>query len=184
MPVLRRPLALAPVPASMRRSRSTPLVDLPADATCCKGIVTASAEELPHRQQLFPGTTAWRISYNRRQVVEGVNGMLKGGFVDIQHKFFRVFGLTKTKLLLAFTVVGYNLEAIRSFLAKKAVKVVTAAKNQGKRKKRRKGTWTRFRIDLIGRRPMRRDRAARLLRPDPHLPLHSFLIKDVTDMAR
>jgi hypothetical protein len=34
---------------------------------------------------------------NRRQVIEGVNGMLKGGFVNIQHKFFRVFGLTKTE---------------------------------------------------------------------------------------
>ena len=70
--------------------------------------------------------------------------MLKGGFVNIQHKFFRVFGLTKLKLLLAFTVVGYNLEAIRSFLAKKAAKAVTAAKNPGKRKKRREGTWTQI----------------------------------------
>jgi len=57
------------IPASMRRSRSTPLVDPPAGAACCNGIVTASAEELPHHQQLFPRTTAWRISYNRRQVV-------------------------------------------------------------------------------------------------------------------
>jgi hypothetical protein len=72
------------------------------------GAVTASAAELRHCQRFLPGTTAWRISHNRRQVVEGVNGMLKGGFVNIQHKFFRVFGLTKTKLLLAFTVVGYK----------------------------------------------------------------------------
>jgi hypothetical protein len=70
--------------------------------------------------------------------------MLKGGFVDIQHKFFRVFGLTKTRLLLAFTVVGYNLEAIRSFLAKKSAKAVTVAKSQLKRKKRREGTWTQI----------------------------------------
>ena len=132
------------IPASMRRSRNTPLVDLPPGATCCNGIVTASAEELPHRQNFFPGTTAWRHSYNRRQVVEGVNGMLKGGFVNIQHKFFRVFGLTKLKLLLAFTVVGYNLEAIRSFLAKKSAKAVTVAKSQVRRKKRRKGTWTQI----------------------------------------
>jgi hypothetical protein len=52
-------------------------------------------------------------------VVEGVNAMLKGTFVNIQHKFFRrVFGLAKITLLLAFTVADYNLEAIRSFLAK------------------------------------------------------------------
>jgi len=36
----------------------------------------------------FPGTTAWRISFNRRQAIEGVNGMLKGTFVDLSHKFF------------------------------------------------------------------------------------------------
>jgi hypothetical protein len=151
----------------MRRSRTTPLVDLPPGATCCNGIVTASAEELPHRQSFFPGTTAWRISYNRRQVVEGVNAMLKGGFVDIQHKFFRVFGLTKTKLLLAFTLVGCNLEAIRSFLAKKAAKAVAAAKDSGKRKKRRKGTWTQILGSPDPSSDIRRDLAARLLRPDP-----------------
>ena len=147
-PIIDRTYPLAEVPDAMRHLEAgharekIALVELPPGATCCNGIVTASAQELPHRQDLFPGTTGWRISYNRRQVVEGVNGMLKGGFVNIQHKFFRVFGLTKTKLLLAFTVVGYNLEAIRSFLAKKSAKAVAAAKNPGRRKKRRKGTWT------------------------------------------
>ena len=29
--------------------------------------------------------------------------MLKGGFVNIQHKFFRVLGLAKMTLLMAFT---------------------------------------------------------------------------------
>ncbi len=53
--------------------------------------------------------------------LRGVNAMLKGGFVNIQHKFFHVFGLAKMTLLLAFTLVGYNLEAIRSFTAKKEV---------------------------------------------------------------
>ena len=85
-----------------------------------------------------------RRAYNRRQVLEGVNGMLKGGFVDIQHKFLRVFGLPRMKLLLAFTVVGYNLEAIRSFLVKKSAKAVTAAKDKGNRKKPRKGTWSQI----------------------------------------
>jgi hypothetical protein len=66
------------------------LVALRDGAACCNGAVTASAAELPHWQRFLPGTTAWRISYGRRQVVEGVNAMLKGGFVNIQHKFFRV----------------------------------------------------------------------------------------------
>ena len=74
-----------------------------------------------------------------------MNAMLKGGFVNIQHKFFRVFGLTRMTLLLAFTVAGYNLEAIRSFLAKKeAERTATPVKRT--RKKRRTGTWA----DMIG----------------------------------
>jgi hypothetical protein len=71
--------------------------------------------------------------------------MLKGGFVNIQHKFFHVFGLAKMTLLLAFTLVGYNLETIRSFTAKNEVER-TASPLKRTRKKRRTGTWT----DVIG----------------------------------
>lgn len=78
-------------------------------------------------------------------MVEGVNALLKGGFVNIQHKFFRVFGLAKMTLLLAFTLAGYNLEAIRSFTAKKEAERVTAPPKRT-RKRRRKGTWA----DVIG----------------------------------
>src|SRR5205823_2359654 len=109
------------VPETMRRSRDAPLVDLPGGSRCCDGTVSVQAAEMPHWQKFLPGTTAWRISYGRRQVVEGTNGMLKGGFVNIAHKFFRVFGLTKMRILLAATVVGYNLWRIGSFLAKRAV---------------------------------------------------------------
>jgi hypothetical protein len=136
------------LPATMRGSRNVPLVPLHPGAMCCNGTVTASAAELPYRQKFFPGTTAWRTSYGRRQVVEGVNAMLKGGFVNIQHKFFRVFGLTKMTLMLAFTVVGYNLEAIRSFRAKKVAKRA-AIPVKKTRKKRRKGTWR----DVVAIRP-------------------------------
>ncbi len=48
-------------------------------------------------------------------------------------------------LLSAFTLAGYNLEAIRSFLAKKEAER-TAAPPKRTRKKRRTGTWT----DVIG----------------------------------
>jgi hypothetical protein len=129
----------------MRGPRNRPLVALPDGATCCNGTVTASAAELPHWQRFLPGTTAWRISYGRRQVVEGVNAMLKGSFVNIQHKFLRVFGLAKMTLLLAFTLTGYNLEAIRSSRAKKEA-VRTTAPPRRTRRKRRTGTWA----DLIG----------------------------------
>jgi hypothetical protein len=86
------------VPKSMRGSRR-PLVDLPEGVSCCGGIVSVQAGELPYSQRFFPGTTAWRISYRRRDAVEGVNGALKGTFVNIGQKFFKVFGLVKIKVL-------------------------------------------------------------------------------------
>ena len=43
-------------------------------------------------------------------------------------------------LMLAFTVVGYNLDSIRSFLAKKAAEKEAAAAPKT-RSKRRTGTW-------------------------------------------
>lgn len=130
------------LPKTMRRSRRAPLVDLPEGTTCCGGTVTAQAARLPHHQRFFPGTTAWRISYGRRQVAEGANSMLKGGFVNIGHKFFRVFGLTKMTLLLGFTVVGYNLDRIRSFRAKRAAEKAQTEKQPKRRAKRKTGTWT------------------------------------------
>jgi hypothetical protein len=130
------------LPWTMRRSRNAPLVDLPEGAKCCDGTVSVSAADLPFRQKLTPGTTAWRKSYRRRNAVEGVNAMLKGGFVDIQQKFFRVFRLTKLTFLLAFTIAGYNVECIRSFNARKAVEAERAAVQKKTRKKRREGTWS------------------------------------------
>jgi hypothetical protein len=70
------------------------------------------------------------------------------GFVDIGQKFFRVFGLTKIRLLLAFTIVGYNLERIRSFLARQAGRKAEAEKPR-RRAKRKVGTWA----DVAGLRP-------------------------------
>lgn len=73
----------------------------------------------------------------RRQVVEGANAGLKGGYVNIERKFCRVLGLTKMTVMLAFTVVGYNVDRIRAFLARTR-HAITAAKT---RAKRRQGTW-------------------------------------------
>jgi hypothetical protein len=134
---------------SMRGSRNAPLVDLPEGVPCCGGIVTVQASELPHGQRFLPGTTAWRIAYRRRDVVEGVNAQLKGAFVNIGQKFFKVFGLVKMKILLAFTLAAYNLETIRSFVSKKAKEIQQAAKPKP-RKKRREGTWR----DVVAIRPL------------------------------
>lgn len=138
------------LPFTMSRPRTTPLVELPEGAKCCEGIISVSAADLPFRQRFTPGSTAWRKSYRRRNVVEGVNAMLKGGFVNIQQKFFRVFRLTKLTFLLAFTIAGYNIDCIRSFNERKVAEAEAAETKKNHRKPHRKGTWTQL---LSGARP-------------------------------
>ncbi|MFN8232262.1 MAG: hypothetical protein U0V56_01845 [Actinomycetota bacterium] len=121
-------------------------MELLEGAKCCEGTISVNAADLPFRQKLVPGTTAWRKSYRRRNTVEGVNGMLKGGFVNIQEKFFRVFGLTKLTFLLTFTIAGYNVACIRSFKARTAADAEARDAKKKHRATRRKGTYT----DLLG----------------------------------
>jgi hypothetical protein len=126
------------VPKTMRRSRSVPLVSLPENADgCCSGIFSAVPAELALSQRIPFGTTAWRISMGRRQVVESVNAALKGAFVDLARGFFRVFGRVKMTVLLGFTLAAYNLDRVRSFRAKQA-QLEGQPKPQSKR---RRGTW-------------------------------------------
>jgi hypothetical protein len=123
------------VPKSMRRSRRSPLVSVP-EGKCCEGTLSAPAAELPLTQRIPFGTTAWRTSMDRRQVVESANAALKGGFADLSRGFFRVFGRTKMSILLGFTVAAYNLDRIRSFRAKQEAEKAAPRR----RKKRRQGT--------------------------------------------
>jgi len=126
------------VPATMRRARRAPLVELPEGVvSCCSGILSAAPVELALSQRIPYGTTAWRVSMGRRQVVESANSALKGAFVDLGRGFFRVFGRVKMTVLLGFTVAGFNLDRIRSYRAKQAER-----KNAPHRRtKRRVGTW-------------------------------------------
>ena len=78
----------------------------------------------------------------RRQAAESANAALKGGFVDVSRAFFRVFGLTKITVLLAFTVAAYNLDRIRAFAAKLRAERTGPPQT---RAKRRVGTW----LDLL-----------------------------------
>ena len=93
--------------------------------------------ELPWWQRIPFGTTAWRLSMGRRQVVESVNAALKGTFADLARGFLRVMGQTKMTILLGFTIAGYNLDRIRSYRAKQR------AQEEAKpaQPKRRRGTW-------------------------------------------
>jgi hypothetical protein len=123
---------------TMRGSRRAPMVDIAESVDrCCRGILSAAPAELPLSQTIPFGTTAWRISMGRRQVVESVNAALKGAFVDLGRGFFRVMGLTKITVLLAFSLAAFNADRVRSFIAKRA----EAQALRPTRAKRRKGTW-------------------------------------------
>ncbi len=135
------------VPKSMRRSRRVPLVELPSGVTrCCSGILSVAPVELPLAQRIPYGTTAWRISMGRRQVVESVNSALKGAFVDLARGFFRVFGQVKLTVLLGFTVAAFNLDRVRSFRAKQgtddSIPSTTPRPIPSRRAKRRTGIWS------------------------------------------
>jgi hypothetical protein len=72
----------------MRRPASVPLVPVGDGCDrCCNGILTATAVDMAWWQRITFGTTAWRISMGRRQVVESVNAALKGAFADLGRGF-------------------------------------------------------------------------------------------------
>jgi hypothetical protein len=114
-------------------------VELPENVSnCCSGILSSVPAELALSQRIPFGTTAWRISMGRRQVVESVNSALKGAFVDLARGFFRVLGQVKMTVLLGFTLAAYNLDRVRSFRAKQAQDNETPRR----RAKPRQGTWS------------------------------------------
>lgn len=132
------------LPKTMRRPKSVPLVALDESVSaCCGGILTAMPIELPLWQRIPFGTTAWRLSMGRRQVVESANAALKGAFADLSRGFVRVFGRTKITVLLGFTIAGYNVDRVRSFRAKRRAET-EAPKT---RAKRRSGRWQDLVID-------------------------------------
>ncbi|MGI8793487.1 MAG: hypothetical protein ACR2H3_09955 [Acidimicrobiales bacterium] len=134
-------------PRTMRRPKTVPLVHIgDGRDTCCQGVFTAMPVELPLWQRIPFGTTAWRISMGRRQVVESANAALKGAFADLSRGFIRVFGLTKITALLGFSIAGYNLDRIRSFRAKMRAKAEAAKP----RSKRRTGIWRELVVETTG----------------------------------
>jgi hypothetical protein len=128
---------------TMRRPSSVPLVPVGDGCDrCCNGILTATATDMAWWQRITFGTTAWRISMGRRQVVESVNAALKGVFTDLGRGFLRVLGVTKMTVLLGFTLAAFNLDRIRSFRAKHALdEQGRPTEPKQMRTKRRVGTW-------------------------------------------
>lgn len=103
-------------PRTMRRPKTVPLVPVDEGCErCCSGILTAQAAEMAWWQRITYGTTAWRISMGRRQVVESVNAALKGAFTDLGRGFMRVMGITKMTVMLGFTLASFNLDKCAQF---------------------------------------------------------------------
>ena len=128
----------------MRRPITVPLVAVDEGCQrCCSGILTAQAVEMAWWQRISYGTTAWRISMGRRQVVESVNAALKGAFTDLGRGFMRVMGLTKMTVMLGFTLASFNFDRVRSFRAKHHLDEAGRLTEQPRptRAKRRTGTW-------------------------------------------
>jgi hypothetical protein len=91
-------------PTTMRRPATVPLVAPTGERDrCCGGIQTALPVETALWQRIPYGTTAWRISMGRRQVVESVNAALKGAFADPSRGFVRVMGVTKITVMPRLT---------------------------------------------------------------------------------
>jgi len=133
------------LPKTMRKPKTVPLVPVAEGCTrCCGGILTAQAAEMAWWQRITYGTTAWRISMGRRQVVESVNAALKGAFTDLGRGFLRVMGVTKMTVMLGFTLAAFNLDRIRSYRAKHPVDECGLPTHEPKqtRARRRVGTWT------------------------------------------
>jgi hypothetical protein len=131
-------------PKTMRRSKDIPLVPVATGCEkCCSGILTAQAVEMAWWQRITYGTTAWRISMGRRQVVESVNAALKGVFTDFGRGFMRVMGITKMTVMLGFTLAAFNLDRIRSYRAKHQLDEHGQPTDKPKqtRARRRTGTW-------------------------------------------
>jgi hypothetical protein len=142
-------------PRTMRRAKTVPLVPVGEGCDkCCNGILTAQAVEMAWWQRITYGTTAWRISMGRRQVVESVNAALKGVFTDLGRGFMRVMGVTKMTVMLGFTLAAYNLDRIRSYRAKHHLNEQGQPTDKPKqaRARRRTGTWADV-IDTTGAPP-------------------------------
>ena len=91
----------------MRRAKTVPLVPVAEGCQrCCRGILTAQAAEMSWWQRITYGTTAWRISTGRRQVVESVNAALKGVFTDLGRGFM-------AGMFLFFALMGNQIGKVR-----------------------------------------------------------------------
>lgn len=102
---------------SMRAARKLPRTPCrPGDSCACGRCITFGVDVIPRIRQREPwNTTAWQDDYGRRPMVETGNSILKHHFLKLQRHFTRVCGLHKNAFLLAFAIVGANVNMADSF---------------------------------------------------------------------
>lgn len=123
-PFCRGFLAATNLPHTLRANK--PTVGLPPEVTsCCKGTITLQADDLPLRQRILFGTTAWRKSYHRRALAESANSGLHRGPYHIKRGYFRIFGRTKHTVLVSLAIAGYNRHRLASYASKHALSPTT-----------------------------------------------------------
>ncbi len=92
-----------------------PRVELPDGARCCAGVRRFTAADLLHAQEIPYGTTAYWVSYHRRNIVENANARMKGQYISLDRLYTRKFGVTKQAWALAFAIVGVNRDIARAW---------------------------------------------------------------------
>lgn len=102
---------------SMRAARKLPSTPcLPGDRCACGRCITFGVDVIPRIRQREPwNTTSWHEDYGRRPMVETGNSILKYHFLKLRRHFTRVCGLHKNAFLLAFAVVGANINMAEGF---------------------------------------------------------------------
>lgn len=96
------------------------IVDPPeAPADCCtQGSMTVPAATLGRIKQKHPyGTEEHRVSFNRRNVVEGAIAVLRNaGAQDIKRDHIRVMGIAATTLLITIAVAAMNVRLLANHI--------------------------------------------------------------------
>lgn len=114
-------------PKTMRLGPTVPILPVAGGPErCCKGIITVSAEDLALWQDIPFGTTAWFMSYRRRNCVEVVNAAPSRASSSISTRATNPScEPDKIALMLAFTLAGVNIDRANAYRAKHALKPAT-----------------------------------------------------------
>jgi hypothetical protein len=111
-------------PRSMRLGYEAPTAycdRVSAGEACgCTRTVTLSYEDFPNIRMPFQhGSAQWAASYHRRVGIESLFADLKTNRLHMRRGYFRIFGLTRHRLMLGFALAAMNLMILRDWHLKR-----------------------------------------------------------------